>query len=142
VIAQAPQCTAAEVEEAIATAAAAFPAWADTPPNRRVQVLFKMKTLLDDHLDELTKLVATENGKVFRLRGKGIDNVEGYGRGDLHVRVVVEVPAKLDGRQKKLIHELEESRIEDNYPLGRRFAQLAEAFYQRKNAMNKKDGNA
>ena len=65
VIAQAPQCTAAEVEAAVAAAQAAFPAWADTPPNRRVQVLYKMKALLDEHLDELTLMVATENGKVW-----------------------------------------------------------------------------
>jgi malonate-semialdehyde dehydrogenase (acetylating)/methylmalonate-semialdehyde dehydrogenase len=65
VIAQAPQCTAAEVEEAIASAAAAFPGWAETPANRRVQPLFKMKELLDAHLDELTRLVATEHGKVW-----------------------------------------------------------------------------
>lgn len=65
IIALAPQCTAAEVEEAIASAGAAFPAWADTPPNKRVQVLFRMKTLLDEHLDELTELLARENGKVW-----------------------------------------------------------------------------
>ncbi len=65
VIAQAPQCTADEVEEAIASAQQAFPAWADTPPNRRVQVLFRMKALLDQHLDELTYLVAQEHGKVW-----------------------------------------------------------------------------
>ena len=64
VIAQAPQCTASEVEEAIAAAAAAFPAWSDTPPSKRVQVLFRMKSLLDKHLDELTLLVAKEHGKV------------------------------------------------------------------------------
>ena len=65
VIAQAPQCTADEVEAAISAAAAAFPAWADTPPNRRVQVLFRMKALLDQHLDELTYLCAQEHGKVW-----------------------------------------------------------------------------
>ncbi len=65
VIAQAPQCTVAEVEEAVAVAAAAFPAWADTPPSRRTQVLFRMKALLDEHLDELTYLVAQEHGKVW-----------------------------------------------------------------------------
>jgi len=64
VIAQAPQCTVDEVNQAVAAAAAAFPAWADTPPNKRVQVLFRMKGLLDKHLDELTRLVATEHGKV------------------------------------------------------------------------------
>jgi malonate-semialdehyde dehydrogenase (acetylating)/methylmalonate-semialdehyde dehydrogenase len=65
VVAQAPQCTAEEVESAIAAAKAAFPAWADTPPNKRVQVLFRMKALLDKHLEELTLLVATEHGKVW-----------------------------------------------------------------------------
>ena len=64
VIAQAPQCTPTRSNEAVAAAAAAFPAWADTPPSKRVQVLFRMKALLDKHLDELTHLVATEHGKV------------------------------------------------------------------------------
>jgi malonate-semialdehyde dehydrogenase (acetylating)/methylmalonate-semialdehyde dehydrogenase len=64
VIALAPQCTTDEVNAAVAAAAAAFPAWADTTPSKRVQVLFRMKTLMDKHLDEITKLVATENGKV------------------------------------------------------------------------------
>jgi malonate-semialdehyde dehydrogenase (acetylating) / methylmalonate-semialdehyde dehydrogenase len=64
VIALAPQCTVEEVNEAVAAAAAAFPAWSDTPANRRVQVLYRMKALLDAHLDELTRLVATEHGKV------------------------------------------------------------------------------
>ncbi len=65
IIAQAPQCTADEVHEAIASAAAAFPSWSNTPPNKRVQVLFKMKGLMDAHLEELTLLLATENGKVW-----------------------------------------------------------------------------
>jgi malonate-semialdehyde dehydrogenase (acetylating)/methylmalonate-semialdehyde dehydrogenase len=63
VTAYAPQCTADEVEEAIQSAAAAFPAWADTPVGKRVQVLFKLKTLVDAHIDELTHLLAKENGK-------------------------------------------------------------------------------
>ena len=95
-----------------------------------------------DGYAKLKMAAGTENGKVFRLRDKGIENVEGYGRGDLHVRVVVEIPARLDGRQKKLIKELEESRIDDNYPLAKRSTQLAAAFYQRRDAMNKKAGDA
>lgn len=63
VIAKAPCCTAQEVEEAIAAAEKAFPAWRDTPIVKRVQVLFRMKALLDLHLDELTELLARENGK-------------------------------------------------------------------------------
>ncbi len=63
VIAHAPQCTADEVLMAIQAAQDAFPAWADLPPSIRVQVLFRMKALMDKHLDELTYLVAKENGK-------------------------------------------------------------------------------
>ena len=53
----------AEVERAIQAAVEAYPGWSDTPVGRRVQVLFKMKALVDEHLDELTCLLATENGK-------------------------------------------------------------------------------
>ena len=63
VIARAPQCTAAEVEAAIDAAVRAYPAWRDTPVTSRAQVMFKMKALLDEHLDELTHLCALENGK-------------------------------------------------------------------------------
>ncbi len=65
IIAQTPQCTAAEVEAAVAAAKSAFPEWANTPASRRVQVLYRMKALLDQHLEELTRLLATENGKVW-----------------------------------------------------------------------------
>jgi malonate-semialdehyde dehydrogenase (acetylating)/methylmalonate-semialdehyde dehydrogenase len=63
VIALAPCCTAEEVEEAVIVAQRAFPGWRDTPVGQRVQVLFRMKALLDAHLDELTLLLARENGK-------------------------------------------------------------------------------
>ena len=63
VIALAPCCTPEEVEEAVVVAERAFRAWRDTPVSKRVQVLFRMKALLDTHLDELTLLLARENGK-------------------------------------------------------------------------------
>jgi len=65
VVARTPQCTPEEVRAAIAAAKAAFPAWADMPPNKRAQVLFRMKSILDRHVDELTHLVAEEHGKVW-----------------------------------------------------------------------------
>ncbi len=65
VIAQAPCCTAEEVGSAIKSAATAFPAWADTPAMKRVQVLYRFRELLEKHLDELTMLVCRENGKVW-----------------------------------------------------------------------------
>jgi len=79
----------------------------------------------------------TQTGKVYRLRGKGIPNVEGYDRGDLHVRIVAEVPVKLGGKQKKLLKELEELTTDSNYRERRSFQKRAEAFYERKSAMEK-----
>lgn len=63
VIAQAPQCTSGEVESAIEAAQAAFPEWAETPVNSRVQILYRMKALVEKNLDELTGLLAREQGK-------------------------------------------------------------------------------
>ncbi|HEX6262771.1 MAG TPA: CoA-acylating methylmalonate-semialdehyde dehydrogenase [Actinomycetota bacterium] len=53
----------AEIEDAVAAAAAAFPEWANTPVPDRAQVLFRFKALLEEHLDELARLVVRENGK-------------------------------------------------------------------------------
>ena len=64
-IARVPCCTKEEVAGAIAAAKAAFPAWRDTPVLKRVQVLYKLRDLIDKHMDELTHLVAEENGKVW-----------------------------------------------------------------------------
>jgi molecular chaperone DnaJ len=47
----------------------------------------------------------TQSGNVFRLRGKGIPDLRGGGRGDQLVRVVVEVPRKLTARQRELLEE-------------------------------------
>ncbi|GHU05582.1 methylmalonate-semialdehyde dehydrogenase (acylating) [Betaproteobacteria bacterium] len=63
-IAEAPCCTQAEVDAAVQAAAEAFPAWSDTPIPQRIQLMFRFKALLDQHLDELTVRLATEMGKV------------------------------------------------------------------------------
>lgn len=62
-IAQVPQCTAAEVEKAIAAAKAAFPAWRDTPVRNRASIMMKLRNLIERDKEELTRMVATENGK-------------------------------------------------------------------------------
>ncbi len=61
----APCCTADEVNEAIAAAKAAYPGWSSTPAIKRSQVLFKVRELIMEHMEELTRLVAEENGKVW-----------------------------------------------------------------------------
>ncbi|MBP7203138.1 MAG: CoA-acylating methylmalonate-semialdehyde dehydrogenase [Propionivibrio sp.] len=63
-IAEAPCCTQSEVDAAVKAAAAAFPAWSNTPIPQRIQLMFRFKALLDKNLDELATLLATEMGKV------------------------------------------------------------------------------
>lgn len=65
VIAQTPCCTQEEVELAVKAANDAFPAWSDTPAIKRVQILYKFRSLVEEHLDELTYICARENGKVW-----------------------------------------------------------------------------
>ena len=54
-----------DVEQAVASAQAAFPAWADTPPLRRARVMFKFLELLNLHRDQLAHMITAEHGKVF-----------------------------------------------------------------------------
>ena len=65
-IAQVSRCTAAEVEEALAAAKAAFPAWRDTPVRVRADIMMKLRGLIERDMDELTRTVATEHGKCWR----------------------------------------------------------------------------
>ena len=79
-LAQVPLSDAAEVTRAIEAAAAAYPAWRRTPPEDRIQPLFKLKQLLEQHIDELSRIITQENGKTFaeakaELR-RAIENVE------------------------------------------------------------------
>lgn len=50
----------------------------------------------------------TQNGARFRLRGKGVQNVHGYGVGDQHITIKVKVPTKLSEKQKQLLREFAE----------------------------------
>jgi malonate-semialdehyde dehydrogenase (acetylating)/methylmalonate-semialdehyde dehydrogenase len=80
VLGKVPISDAAEVAKAIDAAAAAFPAWRRTPPEDRIQPLFKLKHLLEEHLDEISRLITQENGKTFaeakaEMR-RAIENVE------------------------------------------------------------------
>ncbi|MBN2302559.1 MAG: molecular chaperone DnaJ, partial [Lentisphaerae bacterium] len=84
------------------------------------------------------KLTAGTNmGKIFRLKSKGMPDVEGYGRGDLHVRVIPEMPSKLSSKQKNLIKEFAALSDESNYPATQDFQKRADAFFARKKAINK-----
>ncbi len=80
VLVRTPLSTDADVNAAVQAAALAFPSWRRTPPGERIQYLFKLKNLLEEHLDEIARLTTIENGKTFaeakaELR-RGIENVE------------------------------------------------------------------
>ena len=80
VIGRTPLSTAADVGAAVDAAAAALPGWRDTPVNARAQVLHKFKGALEQHFEELARIVTTEHGKTLdEARGsvrRGIECVE------------------------------------------------------------------
>jgi molecular chaperone DnaJ len=63
----------------------------------------------------------TQSGKVFRMKGKGIKDVQSYHQGDQHVRVTVETPAHLTARQKELLKEFATLGGEEVNPLAKGF---------------------
>ncbi|MED5526245.1 MAG: CoA-acylating methylmalonate-semialdehyde dehydrogenase [Pseudomonadota bacterium] len=76
-VALAPKAT---VEEAIAAAQAAYPAWRNTPPIKRARVMFRFKELLEQHSDKICELIGQEHGKIVHDAAgelqRGIENVE------------------------------------------------------------------
>ncbi len=80
VIAKTPLSPAADVERAVQAAQAAFPAWRATAPVQRARYLFKWKSLLDEHKEEIARTCTMEHGKTFAESmndiGRGIENVE------------------------------------------------------------------
>ena len=69
-----------DVARAVASASAAFPAWRRTPPQERIQYLFKFKRLLEAHFDEIARTTTLENGKTLAESRaelqRGVENVE------------------------------------------------------------------
>ena len=57
----------------------------------------------------------TQNGTVFRMKGKGFPVVNTKNTGDQYVRVNVEIPTKLNKEQKELIRKLDKTMKEKNY---------------------------
>ena len=62
-IGRTPLSTVADVDAAVQAAAQAFPAWRDTPVNARAQVLYRYKQQLEQHFEELARIVTIEHGK-------------------------------------------------------------------------------
>jgi malonate-semialdehyde dehydrogenase (acetylating)/methylmalonate-semialdehyde dehydrogenase len=80
VIARTPLAPKAEVDAAVEAAKAAYPGWSETPPVTRARTMFKFRQLLEDHFEEIARIVTTEHGKTLdEARGsvrRGIECVE------------------------------------------------------------------
>jgi malonate-semialdehyde dehydrogenase (acetylating)/methylmalonate-semialdehyde dehydrogenase len=80
VLATVPLSPPSEVDEAARLAAAAYPAWRRVPAPSRIQYLFKLKALMEEHFEDLSRSVTMENGKnLADARGemrRAIENVE------------------------------------------------------------------
>lgn len=79
----------------------------------------------------------TPNGKVFRLKGKGVPSLRGGYPGDLDARIVFEVPANLDRKQKELLEEFQKASSEKTYPQGQSFANKMRVFFSHKEKLSK-----
>ena len=80
VLAEVELASPEDVAKVVEEAAAAFPLWRETPAPDRIQYLFKLKQLLEQHFEELARILTQENGKTLtearaELR-RGIENVE------------------------------------------------------------------
>lgn len=80
VLAEVPLSPGSDVDRVVAAAAAAFPAWRRTPPPDRIQYLFKLKQLLEENFDDISRTITLECGKIFKesqgeMR-RAIENVE------------------------------------------------------------------
>jgi malonate-semialdehyde dehydrogenase (acetylating)/methylmalonate-semialdehyde dehydrogenase len=80
VLARTPLSDAADVDAAVQAASAAYAEWRRTPAEDRIQPLFKLKQLMEDHIDDFGRIISQENGKTFtEAKGemrRAIENVE------------------------------------------------------------------
>ncbi len=77
----------------------------------------------------------TPNGKLFRLRGKGVPSLRGGSAGDLTVRIVFEVPVNLDRKQREALEALSLSGA--NFPEQQSFANKTKIFFSHKQKLGK-----
>ena len=79
----------------------------------------------------------TPNGKMFRLRGKGMPSLRGLDTGDLVVRIVFEVPQRLTAKQRGLFDDLAKMLDPGNFPESQKLAVAAKKLYSRRDKLAK-----
>ncbi|MFQ5559038.1 MAG: molecular chaperone DnaJ [Nitrospinota bacterium] len=66
--------------------------------------------------EKITVPAGTQTGKVFKLEGRGVPHIQGYGRGDLHIKIRVTTPLKLSKQEDELLRSYAEAAGEDVRP--------------------------
>ena len=92
VIGECPMSTTSELDEAVSSAEAAFKTWRRVPAQDRIQYLFRLKTLMDEHAEELAAVVTRENGKTL---AEALGSVQ---RGIQMIEVATGAPTLLMGQ--------------------------------------------
>jgi len=88
--------------------------------------------------ENMTLPHATQSGDLARLRGRGLPDIQGYGRGDLLVQLVVEVPKKLTSRQEELLREFASSQRKGVLPQRESFLEKLAKYLKQDKAEGKK----
>ncbi len=81
------------------------------------------------HSCRLQIVEGVQSGKIMRVRGEGIPNVHGQGKGDMLVRLIVETPVNLSDKQKELLRAFGDLEKEHNSPRKRGFLDKVKAFF-------------
>ena len=72
----------------------------------------------------------TQTGAVFRLKNKGIQNLNGRGRGDQYLKVNIEIPKNLTRNQKDILKKFEESVEDTHYAKKKSFGDKIKDFFK------------
>lgn len=72
----------------------------------------------------------TQHGTKFRLKGKGIPSIRGGARGDQYVRVIVEIPKNLNGKQKQILEEFAKESNDKNYNQRKKFTDKIKDYFK------------
>ena len=80
----------------------------------------------------------TPNGKTFRLRGNGVPSLRGGSPGDLHARIVLEVPANLDRRQREALEAFQKCASPSNFPEAQTFKNKTNIFFSHKEKLEQR----
>ena len=89
----------------------------------------EIPNLLSKNAIRLTIPAGTQTGKVFRIKGEGIQNVHGYGKGDLFVEAIVETPVNLTQKQKELLISFQKTESDQNSPKRKSFLEKLKVFF-------------